>query len=100
MTWASSSGVRNTVTKTAVAVALLAIPTAGVSIPAYATPGFGSTPDVLSAPPPADPPTDAPAPPAPPAPAPQQPGYQPYDPNSWWYNGGADGGGGGGGGGG
>jgi len=98
MTWATSSGVRATITKTAVAAVFLAIPTTAVSIPAYATPGFGSTPQVLPAPPPADPPTDAPAPPAPPPP-PHQPATQTYDPNEWWYNGGADGGGGGGGGG-
>jgi hypothetical protein len=56
--------------KIAVAGALLAIPAAAVSFPAYA------------APPPADPPTIAPQPP------PQQPSqgeyYNPQDPNDWW----------------
>jgi hypothetical protein len=100
MTWAIPSGVRNTITKTALAAVLVAIPTAAVSIPAYAAAGFGGTPSVLPAPPPADPPTDAPAPPAPP-PAPQAPAGEYYNPNDWyWYNMGADGGGGGGGGGG
>jgi hypothetical protein len=87
------SRVRNTITKIAVAAAFVAIPTAAVNIPAYATPGFASTPSVLSAPPPADPPTNAPAPPAPPPP--QAPAGQTYNPNDYWYNGGADGGGGG-----
>jgi hypothetical protein len=99
MTWAIPSGVRNTITKIAVAGVLIAIPTAAVSIPAYATPGFGGTPSVLPAPPPADPPTDAPAPPAPP-PAPQAPAGGYYNPNdSWVYSGGDAGAGGGGGGG-
>jgi hypothetical protein len=96
MTWAIPSGVRNTITKTAVAGVLIALPTAALSVPAYATPDLGSTPNtpaVLPAPPPADPPTDAPPPPAPP-----QQNYERYDPNDWWYNGSADGGGGGGGG--
>jgi hypothetical protein len=68
-----------------------------VNIPAYATRGFASTPSVLSAPRPADPPTTAPAPPAPPTP--QPPAVQTYNPNDW-YNGGGDAGAGGGGGGG
>jgi hypothetical protein len=96
MTWAIPSGVRNTITKTAVAGVLIALPTAALSVPAYATPGSSGTPSVLPAPPPADPPTDAPPPPAPP-----QQNYEYYNPNDandWWYNGGADGGGGGGGG--
>ena len=56
--------------KIAVAGVLIAIPAAAVSVPAYAAPGFGGTPNtpaVLPAPPPADPPTDAPQPPPPPA---------------------------------
>ena len=76
MTWAMSSGVRSNITKIAVAGVLIAIPTAAVSVPAYAAPGFGGTPNtpaVLPAPLPADPPTDAPEPPPPPAPPPAQP---------------------------
>jgi hypothetical protein len=95
MTWTRSSAVRNTITKIAVAAVLTAIPTAALSVPAYATPGFGSTPSVLPAPPPADPPTNTPAPPPPPP----QPAAPQYDPNEW-YGGGGDSGGGGGGGGG
>ena len=53
MTWTTPSRVRNTITKIAVAAAFVAIPAAAVNIPAYATPGFASTPSVLSAPPPA-----------------------------------------------
>src|ERR1700733_14422500 len=69
MTWAMSFGVGSNITKIAVAGVLIAIPTATVSVPAYAAPGFGGTPNtpaVLPAPPPADPPTDAPQPPPPP----------------------------------
>ena len=97
MTWTTPSRVRNTITKIAVAAAFVAIPAAVVNIPAYATPGFASTPSVLSAPRPGDPPTTAPAPPAPPTP--QPPAVQTYNPNDW-YNGGGDAGAGGGGGGG
>jgi hypothetical protein len=71
MTWAMSSGVRSNISKIAVAGVLIAIPTAAVSVPAYAAPGFGATtntPAVLPAPPPADPPTSAPQPPPPPPP--------------------------------
>jgi len=70
MTWAMSSGVRKHIRKIVVAGALVAIPTATVSVPAYAAPSFGDTPNtpaVLPAPPPADPPTNAPQPPPPPA---------------------------------
>ena len=88
MTWTMSSGVRRNIRKIAVAVVLIAIPTAAVSVPAYAAPGFSGTPNtpaVLPAPPPADPPTDAPQPPPPP---PAQPSngeyYNPNDPNDWW----------------
>jgi hypothetical protein len=66
-----SSGVRSNITKIAVAGVLITIPTAAVSLPAYAAPGFGgtsSTPAVLPAPPPADPPTNTPQPPPPPPP--------------------------------
>jgi hypothetical protein len=99
MTWAIPSGVRNTITKTAVAGVLIALPTAALSVRAYATPDLVSTPNtpaVLPAPPPADPPTDAPPPPAPPRQNYEY--YNPNDANDWWYNGSADGGGGGGGG--
>jgi hypothetical protein len=89
MTWALSSGVRSSITKIAAAAVLIAIPTATVSIPAYAAPGFGGTPNtpaVLPAPPPADPPTDAPQPPPPPPPVQPSHGeyYNPNDPNDWW----------------
>ncbi len=90
------SVVGSTVSKVAVAGVLIAIPAAALSVPAYATPGFGGTPNtpaVLPAPPPADPPTDAPPPPAPP-----QQNYEYYNPNDWYNYGGGDGGGGGGGG--
>ena len=63
MTRARSSGARSSIVKIAVAGVLIATPTATVSVPAYAAPGFGGTPNtpaVLPAPPPADPPTDAP----------------------------------------
>jgi hypothetical protein len=87
MTWTMSSGVRNNITKIAMAGALIAIPTATVSVPAYAAPGFGGTPNtpaVLPAPPPADPPTDAPQPPPPPAQPSNGEYYNPNDPNDWW----------------
>lgn len=69
--WAMSSGVRDCMTKVAVAGVLMAIPTAGVSVPADATPGFAGTSNTLApygvhpAQPPAPPSTDAPEPPAP-----------------------------------
>jgi hypothetical protein len=87
MTWAMSSGVRSTIRKIAVAGMLIAIPTAAVSVPACAAPGFGGTPNtsaVLPAPPPADPPTDAPKPPPPPPPPAQPPNGEYYNPNDWW----------------
>jgi hypothetical protein len=98
MNWTIPSGAGRVVTKVAVAGVLFAAPVAAFGAPAFAAVGFGGTPSVLPAPPPADPP---PAP-APPAPAPQQPAGEYYNPNDYndsWYNGGADGGGGGGGGG-
>ena len=70
MTRATSSGARSSIAKIAVAGVLIAIPTATASVPAYAAPGFGGTPNtpaVLPAPLPSDPPTDAPQPPPPPA---------------------------------
>ena len=100
MTWAMSSGVRSSTTKIAVAGVLIAIPTAGVSVPVHATPGFGGTSNTLApygvhpAQPPAAPSTDAPEPPPPP---PAQPPVGVYD---WWSYGAGDGGAGGGGGGG
>ena len=90
MTWTRSSGVRNSITKIAVAGVLLGIPIAAVSIPAYAAPT--GTPTVLLAPLPADPPTNAPAPPPPPPPAPAQQSYA----DDWWGYGDPGGGGGGG----
>jgi hypothetical protein len=86
MTWAMSSGVRINIRKIAVAGALIAVPTAAVSVPVYAAPSFGGTPNapaVLPAPPPADPPTNAPQPPPPPQP-PSGEYYNPNDPNDWW----------------
>jgi hypothetical protein len=95
MTWTRSSGVRSSITKIAVAGVLIGMPTAAVSVPAYAAPGFGGASNVLPAPLPADPPTNAPAPPPPPPPpAP----VQSNSTNDYWYNGSADGGAGGGGG--
>jgi hypothetical protein len=86
MTWTMPSGVRSNVRKIAVTGVLIAVPTAAVSVPAFAAPGFGGTPNpqaVLPAPPPADPP-----PPPPPPPPTVQPGhgeyYNPNDPNDWW----------------
>ena len=102
MTWAMSSRVRSSITKIAVAGVLIAIPTTGVSVPAYATPGFRGTSDPLApygvhpAQPPAVPSTDVPQPPRPPlvfAPA-------PVDASDSWAYGQGDGGAGGGGGGG
>jgi len=75
MTWAMSSGVRSNIRKIAVAGVLIAIPTAAVSLPAYAAPGLSGTPNtpaVLPAPLPADPPTNTPQPPPPPPPVNQQ----------------------------
>jgi hypothetical protein len=97
MNWTIPPSVRRTVTKVAVAGALIAAPAAALGGTAFAAPDFGGAPSVLPAPPPADPP---PAP-APPAPAPPQQNYEYYNPNDAndWYNAGADGGGGGGGGG-
>ena len=100
-TGAKSFGARSSITKVMVAMVLIAIPTAGVSISAYAAPG--STPNTparygaLPAPPPADPPTNTPQPPAPPSPppAPAPPGGY----NGGYYCGTCDGGAGGGGGG-
>lgn len=84
MTWAMSSGVRSNIRKIAVAGVLIAIPTAAASVPAYAAPGFGGTPNtpaVLPAPPPADPPTDTPQPPPPPA---QPPVNQQQQADDFW----------------
>ena len=86
MSWTMSSGVGSSIGKIAVAGVLLAISTAAVSVPAYAAPGFGGTPNppaFVPAPPPADPPTNAPQPPPP---AQQSNGeyYNPNDPNDWW----------------
>jgi hypothetical protein len=86
MTWTMSSSVRSNVGKIAVAGVLIAIPTAAVSVPAYAAPGFGgvpNTPAVLPAPPPADPPP-APPPPSPTAQPSNGEYYNPNDPNDWW----------------
>jgi len=85
MTWAMSSGVRSNIRKIAVAGVLIAIPTAAVSLPAYAAPGLSgapNTPAVLPAPPPADPPTNTPQPPPPPPPA-QQP-VNPQEAEDFW----------------
>jgi hypothetical protein len=85
MTGAMSSGVRSNIIKIAAAAVLIATPTAAVSFPAYAAPGFGGTPNtpaVLPAPPPADPPTDAPQPPPPPPPPTPAPGDE-YT-GDWW----------------
>ena len=102
-TGAQSFGARSSITKVMAALVLIvAIPTAGVSVSAYAAPA--STPNaparygVLPAPPPADPPTDTPQPPAPPPPPPAQvPPVGGY--NGGYYCGscGSQGGGGGGG---
>ena len=86
MTWAMSSGVPSNIRKIAVAGVLIALPTAALSVPAYAAPIFGGTPNtpaVLPAPP-ADPPTDAPQPPPPPAQQSNGEYYNPNDPNDWW----------------
>jgi hypothetical protein len=98
-TRAQSFGARSSMTKVMVAMVLIAMPTAGVSVSAYAAPT--STPNtparygVLPAPAPADPPSNTPKPPPPPpSPAPPAGGYNGGD-----YCGGCDGGAGGGGGG-
>ncbi len=83
MKWTKQS-VRKSIPTIAVAGVLIAIPFAGVSVPAYAT----------EAPRPAAPPTDAPEPPPPP-PLPAMPAQSSdYD---WWTSGAGTGGGGGGG---
>jgi hypothetical protein len=85
-----SSGVRSNISKIAVASVLIAIPTAAVSVPAYAAPGFGgmaNTPAVLPAPPPADPPTNAPQPPPPPPPPAPPPVNQQQADDFWPYAG-------------
>lgn len=85
MTWTMSSGVRSSIRKIAVAGVLIAGPTAAVSVPAYAAPGFGGTSDtpaVLPAPPPADPPQ--PQPPPPPAQPSNGEYYNPNDSTDWW----------------
>ena len=97
-TGAQSFGARSSVTKVMVAMALIAIPTAGVSVSANAAPsGTPNTPvryGALPAPPPADPPTDTPQPPPPPPPPPPPVGGY----NGGYYCGscGSQGGGGGG----
>jgi hypothetical protein len=71
---AQSFGLRSSITKIMVAMVLIAIPTAGVSVSAYAAPA--STPNtparygVLPVPPPSDPPTNTSQPPPPPPPPP------------------------------
>ena len=84
---------RSSIRKIAVAGVVIALPIAGVNIPAYAASGMSATPAVLSAPLPADPPTDAPAPPAP---APPPVAQQNNSNNDWWVYSGGDAGGGGG----
>jgi hypothetical protein len=80
-----------TIAKLVAAGALTVMPFAAVAIPACAVASPGSAPNVLPAPPPADPANDTPNPPA-------QQGeyYNPNDYNDWWYNLSADSGGGGG----
>ncbi|MDT5089225.1 MAG: hypothetical protein QOG47_1932 [Mycobacterium sp.] len=80
-----------TIAKFAAAGALTVMPIAAVGIPACAVASPGSTPNVLPAPPPADPANDTPTPPAP-----HGEYYNPNDSNDWWYNHSADSGGGGG----
>jgi hypothetical protein len=73
------SGVRNGLTEIAVAAVLVAIPTAGVGVPAHATTGFGRAANAPAqygmqpGQPPAAPSTDAPVPPPPPPPPIQPP---------------------------
>jgi hypothetical protein len=100
-TRAQSFGARSSITKVMVAMVLIAMPTAGVSVSAYAAPANTPNPParygVLPAPPPADPPTNTPQPPQPPpTAAPPVAGNNGGD----YYCGGCDGGAGGGGGGG
>jgi hypothetical protein len=96
MTWARSSGVRSSIMGIAVAGVLIGIP-AGVSVPAYAAPDLGGASNVLPAPLPADPPTNAPEPPPPPPPAPPQ-SNSGYTDDWWGYGWTGDAGAGGGGG--
>jgi hypothetical protein len=87
MTWAMSSRVHSSITKIAVAGMLIAIPTAALSLPAYAAPGLSGTPNtpaVLPAPPPADPPTNAPQPPPPPPPPPAPPQANQQQADDFW----------------
>lgn len=93
-TGAQGFGSRSSITQFMVAMALIAMPTAGISVSAYAAPGGTPSFGVLHAPPPADPPTNAP-PPSPPPSAPPAGGN-----GGDYYCGGCDGGAGGGGGGG
>jgi hypothetical protein len=95
---AQSFGARSSITNVIVALVLIAIPTAGVSVSAYAAPT--STPNTPARyrvlPAPADPPTNTPKPPPPPSsPAPPAAGNNGGD----YYCGscGSQGGGGGGG---
>jgi hypothetical protein len=86
MTWTMSPAVRSNISKIAVAGVLIAVPTAAVSVPAYAAPGFGGTPNTQAALP-AAPPADPPPPPPPPSPTAQPSNgeyYNPNDPNDWW----------------
>jgi hypothetical protein len=86
---------RRTITKIAVAGVFIALPVAGVTVPAFAAPGIANVPAVLPAPLPADPPpTIAPPPPAPPQPR----GEELNAIEDWWAYGSDAGGGGGGGG--
>ncbi|HWF71351.1 MAG TPA: hypothetical protein VG187_17625, partial [Mycobacterium sp.] len=90
MTRARSSGARGSIAQIAVVGVLIGIPTAAVSIPAYAAPG--GAPTVLPAPLPAEPPTNEPEPPPHhPAPAPTQSTNEEED---WWGWAGDPGGGG------
>jgi hypothetical protein len=98
-TRAKSFIVRGSITKVMVAMVLIAMPTAGVSVSAYAASGDSSnTParyGALPAPPPADPATNTPQPPTPPPPP-----APPVGRNNGYYCGSCDSGAGGGGGGG
>ena len=85
---------RSSIGKIAVTAVFIALPIAGVRVPAYAVPGTSSTPAVRQAPLPADPPTDEPAPPAPAAPP---IGREYLGEIDWWVSSGGEGGGGGGG---
>lgn len=86
---------RSSIRKIAVTGVFIALPLAGVGVPASAALGTSSTPAVLPAPPPADPPTVAPPPPAPAPPI----GREYNATEDWWVYSGAETGGGGGGGG-